>query len=84
MRTTGNTGLTELVTYIAKALVDQPDEVQVEEVPEPDQLVVELTVADEDLGKVIGKAGKTARAMRALVAAAAAKTGTRATLEILE
>jgi predicted RNA-binding protein YlqC (UPF0109 family) len=74
----------ELVRFLACALVDLPDEVEVEEVDEGDQLVIELTVAESDLGKVIGKQGRTARAMRAVLSAATAKQHKRTVLEILE
>lgn len=74
----------ELVSYIASSLVDQPDSVDVREVEEDDVILVELRVAKEDLGKVIGKQGRTARAMRSLLSAAAAKHEKKARLEILE
>jgi len=74
----------ELVEQIAKALVDQPDKVQVREVVGEQTTVLELRVATEDLGKVIGKQGKTARAVRTLLAAAGMKVRTRFVLEILE
>ena len=74
----------QLVEQIAKALVDQPDKVQVKEVEGEQTTVLELRVAPEDLGKVIGKQGKTARAMRTLLAAAGMKVRKRFVLEILE
>jgi uncharacterized protein len=74
----------ELVELIAKALVDQPDKVQVNEVQGEQTTVLELRVATEDLGKVIGKQGKTARAVRTLLAAAGMKVRKRFVLEILE
>ena len=74
----------ELVELIAKALVDQPDKVQVREVSGEQTTVLELRVATEDLGKVIGKQGKTARAVRTLLAAAGMKVRKRFVLEILE
>jgi predicted RNA-binding protein YlqC (UPF0109 family) len=74
----------ELVEQIAKALVDQPDKVQVREVQGEQTTVLELRVAAEDLGKVIGKQGKTARAVRTLLAAAGMKVRKRFVLEILE
>jgi len=74
----------ELISFIAASLVDQPDAVLVKEVERDDVVVVELKVAKEDLGKVIGKQGRTARAMRALLAAAAGRINKRARLEILE
>jgi uncharacterized protein len=74
----------QLVEQIARALVDQPDRVQVKEVEGEQTTVLELRVAPEDLGKVIGKQGKTARAMRTLLAAAGMKIRKRFVLEILE
>ncbi len=74
----------ELITYIAKALVDKPDEVNVTEVEGDQTSVLELKVAKEDLGKVIGKQGRTARAMRTLLSAASAKIKKRTILEIVE
>ena len=74
----------ELILYIATALVDHPDKVLVEEKEQDDTVIVELTVAKEDLGKVIGKQGRTARAMRSLLSAAAGKVNKRSRLEIME
>jgi uncharacterized protein len=74
----------QLVEAIARALVDQPDRVQVTEIAGEQTTVLELRVAQEDLGKVIGKQGKTARAMRTLLAAAGMKIRKRFVLEILE
>jgi uncharacterized protein len=74
----------QLVESIARALVDQPDRVQVNEIEGEQTTVLELRVAVEDLGKVIGKQGKTARAMRTLLAAAGMKIRKRFVLEILE
>lgn len=74
----------ELIEYIAKHLVDHPDEVEVTEVEGAKVTVYELRVGDGDLGKVIGKHGRTARSLRTLLNAAAAKVGKRAVLEILE
>jgi predicted RNA-binding protein YlqC (UPF0109 family) len=76
--------LADLVLFIAKKLVDRPDEVKVHPVEEDGALVLELEVAIEDLGKVIGKQGRTARALRQLLSTAAMKHRTRAVLEILE
>lgn len=73
-----------LVEQIAKALVDQPDQVEVREVVGEQTSVLELRVAKEDLGRVIGKQGKTARAMRTILAAAGMKLRKRFVLEILE
>jgi predicted RNA-binding protein YlqC (UPF0109 family) len=74
----------ELIDYIAKALVDNPDQVTVTEVEGNRTSVLELKVAKEDLGKVIGKQGRTARAMRTILSAASAKLKKRSVLEILE
>ncbi len=74
----------ELVEMIAKALVDSPDEVAVNEVLGEQTTVLELRVAQSDLGKVIGKQGRTARAMRTLLGAAGMKLRKRFVLEILE
>ncbi|SCY50565.1 MULTISPECIES: KH domain-containing protein [Desulfoluna] len=74
----------ELINYIAQALVDNPDEVVVSEVEGNQTSVLELKVAKEDLGKVIGKQGRTARAMRTILSAASAKVKKRTVLEIVE
>lgn len=74
----------ELVEYVAKLLVDHPDLVKVIEVVGDRTSVVELNVSKEDLGKVIGKHGKTARAMRTILSAASAKHRKRTILEIIE
>jgi predicted RNA-binding protein YlqC (UPF0109 family) len=74
----------ELITYIAQALVDHPDQVVVSEVEGNQTSVLELKVAKEDLGKVIGKQGRTARAMRTILSAASAKIKKRTVLEIIE
>ncbi len=74
----------ELVEFVAKALVDHPDKVEVKEIEGEKTTVIELKVAPEDLGKVIGKQGRTARAIRTLLAAVARKENKRAVLEILE
>ena len=76
--------LKELVEYLAKSLVDNPEEVQVAEVGGEQTIVYELRVAKDDLGKVIGKQGRTARAIRTILGAASAKLKKRAVLEILE
>lgn len=73
-----------LVMYIAQALVDHPEEVTVSEVAGNQTSVLELKVAKEDLGKVIGKQGRTARAMRTILSAASAKVKKRTVLEIIE
>jgi len=74
----------DLIKYIAEALVDNPDEVHVSEVEGNQTSVLELKVSKEDLGKVIGKQGRTARAMRTLLSAASAKVKKRTVLEIIE
>jgi predicted RNA-binding protein YlqC (UPF0109 family) len=74
----------ELVRSIAQALVDRPDEVEVRVVEGEKTTVLELKVAEVDLGKVIGRQGRTARAIRTIVNAAATKLKKRAVLEILE
>ena len=74
----------ELISYIAQALVDHPEEVKVTEVEGNQTAVLELKVAKEDLGKVIGKQGRTARAMRTILSAASAKLKKRMVLEIIE
>lgn len=73
-----------LVEHIAKALVAAPDQVKVEEFDEDGEMVLELEVAEDDMGRVIGKSGKIARAIRNLLHAAAEKAGKRYELEILE
>ena len=74
----------ELVTIMAKALVDKPDEVEIIEIEGDVTTILELKVAKDDLGKVIGKQGKTAHAMRAILNATATKLKKRAVLEIIE
>ncbi len=76
--------LKEFIENIARALVDNPNRVEVREVAGEKTTVFELRVGQGDLGKVIGKGGQTARAMRVLLNAAAAKQGKRAVLEIIE
>jgi predicted RNA-binding protein YlqC (UPF0109 family) len=73
----------ELIEFIAKSLVDDPSEVRVVERPDRGGTRLELTVAEEDMGRVIGRGGKVANAMRALLRVAAARKGSRATLDIL-
>ncbi len=74
----------ELVEYIAKSLVDRPENVVVIETEGEKTTIIELRVAQEDLGKVIGKQGRTARSMRTILNAAGTKMGKRCVLEILE
>ncbi len=73
----------ELVEYIAKSLASKPEEVKVTEVIEEDRVVFRLEVAEEDKGKIIGREGRVAQAIRVLLRVAAVKEGTRATLEIV-
>ena len=74
----------ELILYIVKALVDNPEDVSVQELQGEKTTVIELKVAQEDLGKVIGKQGRTARSIRTILNAAGTKLGKRCVLEILE
>lgn len=74
----------DLIAYIAKALVDKPEEVSVTEIEGEQTSVIELKVAKEDLGKVIGKQGRTARAMRTILSASSTKLNKRSVLEIIE
>ncbi len=73
----------ELVEFIAKAIVNAPDSVEVTEEQTEQGITLKLKVADDDKGRVIGKQGRIAEAMRTLIRVKAAKTGTRATLEIV-
>ena len=74
----------ELVLVMAKALVDKPDEVEIKEIEGDVTTILELKVAKDDLGKVIGKQGKTAHAMRSILNATTTKLKKRAVLEIIE
>ena len=74
----------DLISYIAKALVDNPEEVGVTEIEGEQTSVIELKVAKNDLGKVIGKQGRTARAMRTILSVASTKVNKRSVLEIIE
>ena len=76
--------LKELVAFVARALVDNPDDVRVNELQGERTTILELRVHADDLGKVIGKQGRTARALRTVVSAAATKAGMRAMVEIME
>ncbi|MBM3925738.1 MAG: KH domain-containing protein [SAR202 cluster bacterium] len=73
----------ELIEYIAKSLASKPDEVKVTTTKEEDRVVLKLQVADEDKGKIIGRQGRVAQAMRTLLRVAAVKDGTKAVLEIV-
>lgn len=74
----------DLIDYIAKALVDAPEDVQVTEYGDDEASIIKLKVSKDDLGKVIGKKGRTAKAMRTILSAAAMKVHKRSTLEIIE
>jgi hypothetical protein len=74
----------ELVEFISKSLVENPEQVAINEVEGDRTTIIELKVAQEDMGKIIGKQGKTARAIRTILNATAAKAGKKAVLEILE
>lgn len=74
----------ELIEYIVKALVDNPDKVTVNEIAGEKSMIFELRVGEGDLGKVIGKEGRTAKAIRTIITAAAMKQGKRTVLEIIE
>jgi len=76
--------LKALIEHMAKALVDKPDAVSVQETDGEKTMIIELRVAQDDLGKVIGKQGRTARSMRTILNAAGTKLGKRCVLEILE
>jgi uncharacterized protein len=73
----------ELIEYVAKALVDNPSEVQVTEIEGATSVILELRVAQEDMGRIIGRSGRVANAMRTLLRVMAAKQGKRVTLEIV-
>ena len=73
----------ELVEYVAKSIVNEPDEVKVEEETDETGITLKLQVADDDKGRIIGKQGQIAQAMRALLRVKAAKAGTRVRLEII-
>ncbi len=73
----------ELVEFIAKSLVDDPTQVHVSEIEGENAVILELRVGPEDMGRVIGKGGRTANAMRRLIRVLAAKEGKRANLEIV-
>ena len=74
----------ELLEFLAKSLVEHPDQVRVEETETDDGVVLRLSVAKEDVGKVIGKQGRIARALRTVVKASAVKDGKQATVEIVD
>jgi hypothetical protein len=74
----------EFVAYIVKNLVDHPDEVRINEVGGTQTLIIELAVKKEDIGKIIGKGGKTINAIRTLLMSVASRNGIRVSLEIIE
>jgi predicted RNA-binding protein YlqC (UPF0109 family) len=76
--------MSEVLEYLARQLVDQPDAVRVEQVDQDDELLLRLHVADDDRGKVIGRQGRIARALRAVVRASAARERRRVRLEIVD
>ena len=76
--------MAELLEYLARKLVDQPDAVRVERVDEEDTIVLRLHVAEDDLGKVIGRQGRIARALRTIVRAGAARSNHRVLVEIVD
>jgi hypothetical protein len=81
--TTQEASMKELVEYIAKSLVDDPSQVEVREIEGANSVILELSVAPEDMGRVIGKNGRVANAIRTLLRVMAAKQGKRVTLEIV-
>jgi predicted RNA-binding protein YlqC (UPF0109 family) len=76
--------ITELLEFLVKALVEEPDEVEVEELEEDGDLVYEISVADGDLGRVIGKGGRVANAIRTIAKAAAVRIDRRVIVDILD
>jgi len=74
----------QLLEFLARSVVDHPEQVRVEEVTSGDRVVLRLSVAKEDLGKVIGKQGRVARAIRTVVKASAVKDGKQASVEIVD
>jgi predicted RNA-binding protein YlqC (UPF0109 family) len=74
----------DLVEYIVQSLVDNPDEVSVHEIEEGSETILELTVADADMGRVIGKSGRVINSIRSIVQVLAAKQGRNVTLEVIE
>jgi predicted RNA-binding protein YlqC (UPF0109 family) len=84
VRTGGRFEMKELVKYLAKAIVDRPEEVIVTEIEGDKTSIIKLRVAKEDFGLIIGKKGRNAEALRTILRAAAAKLGKRPTLEIVE
>jgi uncharacterized protein len=79
-----STNMKDLIEFIAKSLVDAPDDVEVAEFGDEEASVIKLKVTKDDLGKVIGKKGRTAKAMRTILAAASLRSSKRSSLEIVE
>jgi len=79
-----NHGLQDLIEYVAKALVDEPEKVEVKTVESDTSVIIELTVSPDDIGKVIGKSGQTAKALRKILSAAATKQKKKSLLQIIE
>jgi hypothetical protein len=75
---------TELVDYLVRSIVEDPDQVAVEEFDEDDELVLEIKVADDDLGRVIGREGRVAKAIRTIARAAGAREDRRVSVDIIE
>ncbi|MDZ4696527.1 MAG: KH domain-containing protein [Deltaproteobacteria bacterium] len=76
--------LRELLAFLARSLVEHPDKVEITEIVEPDALVFEIRVAESDLGRIIGRQGRTAKALRTVMAAASAKQKRRVIVDIIE
>ncbi len=76
--------LRELLAFLARSLVEHPDKVEISEIVEPDALVFEIRVAESDLGRIIGRQGRTAKALRTVMAAASAKQKRRVIVDIIE
>ncbi len=77
-------GVKELLEHIVKSIVDKPEQVEIREIPGERVVIYELKVASEDLGKVIGKEGRTAKAIRTIISAVSLKRGKKAIVDILE
>lgn len=77
-------GLKELLHFLAASIVDEPDKIEIEEVVEDEKTVLRLRVAPDDMGKVIGRQGKTANAIRVLLSVAAVKRGTWFSMDIVD
>ncbi len=75
---------TELVSYLVRSIVENPDAVEVEEFDEGDELILEVKVADEDLGRVIGREGRVAKAIRTIARAAGSREERRISVDIVE